>query len=112
MLGGNFYLETPILVQIRNQPLVWWRRDEEGFLQLNLRMLTTSGQSRAVIEDSDWITEGSEADIECPPSGKKVKISYPNGDLLRVEFRELAAAADFEACYERLNRCMVGIQIG
>jgi hypothetical protein len=99
VVGGNFYLETPIIVQLRDQPVVWWKRDEDGFLRLNVHMLTASGQPRALIEDNDWITEGTEADIECPPSGKHLKISYPNGDLLRVEFRNIETVPDFEARY-------------
>lgn len=37
---------------------------------------------------------GGEADIECPPSAKRVKISYPNGDLVSVEFFELNSIDD------------------
>jgi hypothetical protein len=99
VVGGNFYLETPIIVQLRDQPVVWWKRDSDGFLLLNVGMLTASGEPRAAIMDNDWITEGTEADIECPPSGRLLKISYPNGDLLRVEFRNIESALDFEARY-------------
>ncbi len=35
VVGGNFYLETPIMVQVSDQPVVWWSRDPEDS-RLNL----------------------------------------------------------------------------
>ncbi len=44
VVGGNFYFEVPTILQIEDQPVIWWRRDDEGFLLLNLQMLTASGE--------------------------------------------------------------------
>jgi hypothetical protein len=100
IVGGNFYYETPIAIQLRDQPVIWWNRDDKGVLLLNLAMLTASGLPRARIEDNYWITEGIEADIESPPSGKQLRIDYPNGDHLRVEFRDVETTGDLEGRYE------------
>jgi hypothetical protein len=102
VVGGNFYLETPIILQIQGQPVVWWNRDEDGFMLLNLQMLTASGQPRARIEDNDWITTGAEADIECPPSGRRLRIDYSNGDQLCVEFATIDSEENLESCYADL----------
>ena len=88
-LGGNFYLETPIMVQVKDQPVIWWSRDPEGFLLLNVQMLSASGKPRAKIVENDWISAGAEADIECPPSGRRLRVDYPNGDQLCVEFKDI-----------------------
>jgi hypothetical protein len=105
VVGGNFYFETPIAVQLRDQPVIWFHRDDDGRLLLNARMLTTAHQPRLVIEDNDWLTEGTdEADVECPPSGKLVAAKYPNGDELRVEFRVAESAEAFDRRYPSAPR--------
>lgn len=49
-------------------------------------MLSTSKESRAYIQNNEWFNVGGEEDIECPPSARRVKISYPNGDLVSMFF--------------------------
>jgi hypothetical protein len=39
-VGGCLYHETPILVQLRNEPMVWFERDEVGHALLNVALLT------------------------------------------------------------------------
>jgi hypothetical protein len=91
VVGGNFYYETPIAIRVNDIPVVWFNRDESGRLLVNLQMLTTSGEPRMLMLDNFWMTEGSsEREIVCPPSGSMVSAKYPNGDQLKVEFRELA----------------------
>ena len=34
-VGGGFYYEVPVIFQIKNYPVVWFNRDEEGHLLLN-----------------------------------------------------------------------------
>lgn len=65
VVGGNFYYETPTMVAYRGTPLVWFNRDEDGYMLLNLRMLTTSKEPRAVIEDSFWLSTGLPVDLIC-----------------------------------------------
>jgi hypothetical protein len=97
VIGGNFYVRTPIAVRVGDTPVVWFNRDEDGRLLVNLRALTTSGQPRMAMIDNFWVTEGSdEREIVCPPSGRLVSAKYPNGDRLKVEFREAKSAEDFE----------------
>ncbi|MDP9457654.1 MAG: HNH endonuclease, partial [Actinomycetota bacterium] len=46
VVGGNFYYDTPIIFQYQGEPSIWFNRDEDGYLLLNVRMLSTSGQPR------------------------------------------------------------------
>jgi hypothetical protein len=47
VVGGNFYYETPTILACRGDPVVWINRDDEGYLLLNLRMLSTTTDERA-----------------------------------------------------------------
>ena len=90
-VGGCIYHETPVLVQMRDAPMVWFNRDEFGHALLNVRMLTTAGneQERIRIEDNDFSLRGTPIDFECPPSGRLLRVRYENGDYMRVAFREV-----------------------
>ncbi len=99
VVGGNFYYEIPILFQIQNSPVIWFNRDEEGYLLLNLKMLTKSGETRLCLEDNFWIARGNLSDLECPPSGKLIHAKYPNGDKLRIEYFELDSLKDIKRRY-------------
>jgi len=84
-------------VRVRDIPVVWFNRDEEGRLLVNLQALTISEQPRMAMIDNFWLTEGSdEREIVCPPSGRLVSAKYPNGDALKIEFREVVSEEDFE----------------
>jgi hypothetical protein len=101
VVGGNFYVRTPIAVRVQDMPVVWFNRDDEGRLLVNLHPLTTSGEPRMAMIDNFWITEGAdEGEILCPPSGRLVSAKYPNGDRLSVEFREIPSAEAFDRRFE------------
>ena len=89
VVGGNFYWETPIIFKYRCFPIIWFERDLNNNLLLNLRMLTSSKKSRAYIVNNEWYNTGKEEDIICPPSSKKLQIKYNNGDFVSIEFIEL-----------------------
>src|SRR3989442_14566184 len=99
VVGGSFYHETPVIVQFRGEPMIWFNRDEDGYLLFNIRMLTRSGEPRLRLEDNFWVTSGSPTDFECPPSGRIIHAKYANGDEIRVEFLELASSAQARERY-------------
>ncbi len=80
------------MVQLRDEPAVWFNRDEFGHALLNVRMLTTLGNEseRIAIRDNDFVVRGTPADFEAPPSGRWFRVRYGNGDYMRVEFRTLS----------------------
>lgn len=103
VLGGNFYYETPIIFQFRGQPVIWFNRDENGYLLLNIRMLTTSKEPRTHIQDNFWLARGDPVDLESPPSGKLLNVSYQNGDALKIEFFELCSVSDLKTRYSEVQ---------
>lgn len=100
VVGGNFYYETPVVLRVQHLPVVWFNRDLSGRLLVNLQMLSTSPQPRMVMIDNFWLSTGTdESEIVCPPSGRLISAKYPNGDQLKVEFRELAAVEELDRRY-------------
>ena len=100
VVGGNFCLNTHIALRVQDLPVVWFNREASGRLLVNLQMLSTSGKPRLLMLDNFWLTEGSdEREIVCPPSGRLVSAKYPNGDRLKVEFREVASVEEFDRRY-------------
>lgn len=99
VVGGNLYYETPIAIRIGDAPIVWFNRNPSGQLLVNLQMVTTSGEPRMVMLDNFWMTEGRESDIQCPPSGRLVRARYPNGDQLKIEFREIEGVDELDRRY-------------
>jgi hypothetical protein len=97
--GSCFYYETLRVLEFRGEPSIWLRRDENGYLLLNIRMLSTSNEPRLFLEDNCWIEKGNPTVFECPPSGKLIHAKYSNGDELRVEFIELPSQIEAEKRY-------------
>lgn len=99
VVGGNFYYETPVIFQFKGKPVIWLERNPEGYLLVNVFMLTTSNEPRAYVRNNDWFNTGGEEDIECPPSGKRLRIRYPNGDFVSIEFIEISSQAEAKQRY-------------
>jgi hypothetical protein len=95
VVGGNFYYETPRILVIDGQDVVAVSRDEEGYLLLTSHMLSLSREERVVLVENCWENIGSPIDLICPPSGKKLSVTYQNGDHLSVEFSVIANAPAF-----------------
>ncbi len=99
VVGGNFYYEQEIIFQVGSVPCIWFERDEDGYLLLNVRMPTISGRPRARIEGNFWTVVPDVADVICPPGGRLVQIHYDNGDRFCVEFFTVAEPNELEARY-------------
>ena len=98
VVGGNFFHETHRILTIDARDVIWLRRDEDGYLRLNVRMLSLLPRERAIIDDNAWTNIGMPTDLRSPPSGKELTIDYENGDYLQVKFHVLESA---EAAYEK-----------
>lgn len=64
VIGGNLYFNVPAPVAFRGEPVIWFNRDEDRRFLLNLRMLSTSPEPRATIEDNFWVIHGPAEDVE------------------------------------------------
>jgi hypothetical protein len=86
VVGGNFYYETQVIFQICDVPCIWFDRDENDYLLLNFKMPTITGQPRTQIERNFWSVTPAVHEVVCPPNGRLIEVSYPNGDKFRAEF--------------------------
>jgi hypothetical protein len=101
VIGGNFFYETPHMVVFHGEPMIWFERDQQRRLLLNLRVLTASGLPRTRLENNDWIIRGDPTDVESPPNGSRLRVRYDNGDDVSIRFREWADGSALEAEYPR-----------
>lgn len=99
VVGGNFFYETLTILEFQGQPIIWFERDENGYLLLNLNMLSTTHEERLTLENNFWIGKGNFSDFECPPSGKLIRAEYLGGDMLKVEYFELSSIEDVQKRY-------------
>lgn len=91
-VGGNFFYETLRILSVDGTDVIWFNRDDEGYLRLNVRMLSVLARERAIIEENAWANIGDPVDLQSPPQGKDLRIEYKNGDYLRVSFFVLSSA--------------------
>lgn len=92
VVGSNLWPGTTKILRYNGFPIIWFRKDEAGFQRLNLRMLSTSGEPRLLLDDNDWILKGCPTEFSSPPSGRLISARYANGDYLKVEFFELSSS--------------------
>lgn len=100
VVGGNFYYETLKVLQLNGRDVVWFRRDEDGYLRLNVRMVSVRPEERAIIDDNVWMNIGNPEDVNSPPQGKELRIKYENGDDLFVKFLVMDTARQAYEKYE------------
>lgn len=103
VVGGNFYYETLTIFKYKQQPIIWFNRDQDGYLLLNLKMLSTSYEERAEIIDNFWVKKGKPIDIESPPSGKSLSIKYSNGDYFMVNYSEVSGIDELHQKFSNLT---------
>lgn len=99
VVGGSFYYDVAVIIQLREDPVIWFNRDQSGYVLLNVNMPAAVPEPRLMIDDNFWIEMGDPATLECPPSGRIVSIAYNNGDRIRVEFLEIDDGESFSKRY-------------
>ena len=91
-VGGNHYLDTNEILRLHGRRIIWFSRDDEDHWLLNITGVSRSDEQRFAIEENYWVVHGNQEDLECPPSGRALRVRYPNGDEYSVEFHELLDA--------------------
>jgi hypothetical protein len=98
-IGGNFYVDITVAVQVGRYPVVRFNRDEANRVLVNVNLPSMSGEPRLRMEDNFWIETGDPKDLECPPSGRTIRAGYDNGDRISICFREIATKDEFVTRY-------------
>lgn len=102
IVGGNYYHETPHMVVFRGCPIVWFERDKRGYLLLSLKMLSISGQPRAALIANDWEILGGPLDVDSPPNGSHLRVTYENGDDVGIHFKEWTSPEELGKVHPRI----------
>lgn len=103
-VGGNLYQNYRTIFRFKGEPIIWFERDEEGYILLNLKLLNANGERRAEIRNNDWANSGLEDDIEVPPSARRIRITYLDGDRLAVEFYDIADSHELARLQPQLGK--------
>lgn len=94
MVGNCAYENVEVILEFKGDKIIWLERDSDNNILVNFKMLSTSGEPRAEMINNQWYAAGNEKSIVCPPSGKKLKVTYRNSDSLEIQFEEIS---DFES---------------
>lgn len=103
VVGDSLFYETPIMVALLGEPVIWFNRDSEGRLLLNFNMLTTSGAPRTQLVDNDWLIQGEPTDVISPPNGSRLRVHYANGDDAFIRFKEWRDLESLVAVHPRAD---------
>lgn len=97
VVGGNAFLRTPVVLEVDGDKAIWFNRNENGELLLNFAMPSLSATPRASIRDNVWtVAPEGVAELICPPSGRRLRVRYANGDLFHAEFSSVSDAAELQ----------------
>jgi hypothetical protein len=91
-VGQTLTFESGIPLAFNGIPVVSLARDVNHDLLVSINMLTTSMMPRLRMFENDWVSIGNPTDLESPPFGRKLSASYPNGDRIDIEFKEIQDA--------------------
>jgi hypothetical protein len=85
-----------VILRLGSTKSIWFERDENNYVLLNIKMPTLSGEPRARIENNVWsVLPRLTAEVICPPNGRLIDVKYNNGDWFRVEYQIMATEDDF-----------------
>ncbi len=98
-VGSNLFYKTPIIFQYYEDRIIWFERDNQNHLLLNLDLLPLPGSPQVQMQNNIWQVIEEPVDIECPPSGKLAHIKYENGNDLRIEFQNIDTATKLQRKY-------------
>lgn len=101
--GGNFFLRNNIEITINGKNAIWFEIDENGYHLLNVELFDKKGNIYFKIENNSWEITDNVSDVECPPSGKLLKVFFKNGDNFGLEFKELTSVDELEKTLGNLH---------
>lgn len=59
VIGGSFFYDVDVALQISGKPIVWFNHDSDNNLLLNVNAHYGANNQRLEIEDNDWLEKGN-----------------------------------------------------
>ena len=93
---GAFHYEprNGNILSIDNHPIIFIKRDADGYLILNIYLGLLQGSS-FIIKNNWWILLESPEDVECPPGGHLLKVRFKGGNYFEIKFIEYPTKDQF-----------------
>ncbi len=88
IVGSNVYYNVQTPIAINGQPALWFNRNDSEELLVNFFLPNANGRPMIFMKDNTWMIPPPVADLECPPSGRKLHIKSPTGEELRIAFAD------------------------
>lgn len=91
VMAGAIVHDPKIILQIRDENVVWIERDANGYCRINMRVRDSVGNVVVEIINNDWVISNDKVvDVICPPSGKELNISSKDHKtFLAVKFDDV-----------------------
>lgn len=83
-------------VVYHGKPLIWFNRDHDDYMLLNLTMRPLGFDKRVQLRNSEWLISEEPADIISPPGGRYLKVTYHDEDNVELRFSEVESPTAFE----------------
>ncbi|GAB4509002.1 MAG: hypothetical protein OHK0046_03150 [Anaerolineae bacterium] len=97
--GTNVFYQSQIVLAVDNQPLIWFDRDSEGNLLLNVKVDRIASEPVLEIHNNSWLKRGEPIDLVCPPSGRSIHVRYQTGFSMSFAFSELQNVSDLHGSF-------------
>lgn len=88
IVGGNYFYNVPIILMFKGKKIIWFNRNKENYLLLNIDIKLSSLNERLRIIDNIWVLKGNPISVVSPPSGKLLEVKYENDDFIKINFFE------------------------
>ncbi|MHC9291546.1 hypothetical protein ACRCUN_03720 [Mycobacterium sp. LTG2003] len=93
-VAGGYHYGNGAILTYGDHRLIWFNRDDKGYLLLNISTLDRNGRRRELLVNNEWFVRGEPFDVESPPNGAYLKIDYHDSDQIEIRFRECGSAQD------------------
>jgi len=94
-MGSNLYLGTDSIFNFNRNKVVWYVRDQNGDLRLNIDFYKPFGIPFVLLNNT-WHTFPAFKKFESIPSGKRIRAEFPNGYRFHLEFNDMQNTEQFE----------------
>jgi hypothetical protein len=86
--GTTIYYKPKTIVAVKGNPLLWFTRNAKDELLINAHTPDAKWRQRVSLLENDWVVRGNPADVESPPKGRSLAITYADGDRLQLRFQD------------------------
>jgi hypothetical protein len=93
--GGNYFFNCEVALQIGSRPLIWFTKDDAGHDLLNIDLYRQDQSIAFSMRNNEWALYPEMDDVECPPSGRSLRLRHPSGRIsLEICFDTLENAEE------------------